>query len=102
LPAAEPWPPFRRPVHFLGDPATLIAAFSRVAGNQGSLPPGVDGLTVADVEESIGRWFPGQPAGQPPAGAFRRLSAVTGGGKRPRQIGAPAPVSGRKVAGLEC
>jgi len=36
------------------DPATLIVAFDRVAGNPGSRAAGVDGLTVADVEELIG------------------------------------------------
>jgi hypothetical protein len=40
--------------NFVCDPATRIVAFSRVAGNQGSRTPGVDGLTVADIEESIG------------------------------------------------
>jgi RNA-directed DNA polymerase len=36
------------------DPATLLVAFVRVAGNHGSRTPGVDGLTVTDVEEGIG------------------------------------------------
>jgi len=36
------------------DPATLIVAFDRVAGNTGARTPGVDGLTVADVEEQVG------------------------------------------------
>ncbi|MGW2089887.1 reverse transcriptase domain-containing protein [Streptomyces sp. NPDC001880] len=36
------------------DPATLIVAFGRVAGNKGSRTPGVDGLTVADIEEYTG------------------------------------------------
>jgi RNA-directed DNA polymerase len=36
------------------DPATLIVAFGRVAGNPGARAPGVDGLTVADVEEQTG------------------------------------------------
>lgn len=34
--------------------ATLFVAFDRVAGNTGSRTPGVDGLTVADVEERVG------------------------------------------------
>jgi RNA-directed DNA polymerase len=33
------------------DPATLIVAFGRVAGNRGAHTPGVDGFTVADVAE---------------------------------------------------
>ena len=38
----------------LHDPATLIVAFSRVAGNHGANTPGVDGLTAAYVEEAVG------------------------------------------------
>jgi len=40
--------------NFVYDPATLIVAFDRVAGNQGARSAGVDGLTVADVEQQIG------------------------------------------------
>jgi RNA-directed DNA polymerase len=40
--------------NFVHDPATLIVAFNRVAGNRGARTPGVDGLRVADVEERIG------------------------------------------------
>ena len=40
--------------NFVHDPATLFVAFDRVAGNQGAHTPGVDGLTVADVEQSAG------------------------------------------------
>lgn len=40
--------------NFVHDPATLIVAFERVAGNTGSRSPGVDGLTVTDVEEQFG------------------------------------------------
>ncbi|MFF3956027.1 hypothetical protein ACFYY1_22770 [Streptomyces sp. NPDC001890] len=40
--------------NFVHDPATLLAAFDRVAGNRGARTPGVDGLTAIDVEESIG------------------------------------------------
>ena len=40
--------------NFVCDPATLLVAFDRVAGNTGANTPGVDGLTVADVEASIG------------------------------------------------
>jgi RNA-directed DNA polymerase len=36
------------------DPATLLMAFARVAGNAGARTPGVDGLTVADVEAQVG------------------------------------------------
>src|SRR5262249_21124612 len=40
--------------NFVYDPATLIVAFDRVAGNLGARTAGVDGLTVADVEEQTG------------------------------------------------
>jgi RNA-directed DNA polymerase len=36
------------------DPATLIVAFGRVAGNRGANTPGVDGMTVALVGERTG------------------------------------------------
>ena len=40
--------------NFVHDPATLIVAFDRVAGNTGSRTAGVDGLTVTHVEEQVG------------------------------------------------
>jgi RNA-directed DNA polymerase len=40
--------------NFVHDPATLLVAFGRVAGNRGAHTPGVDGLTVADVTEITG------------------------------------------------
>jgi RNA-directed DNA polymerase len=40
--------------NFVHDPATLLVAFGRVAGNRGARTPGVDGLTVADVQELTG------------------------------------------------
>jgi RNA-directed DNA polymerase len=40
--------------NFVHDPATLLIAFDRVAGNVGSRTAGVDGLTVADVEMQVG------------------------------------------------
>lgn len=51
---ADPGRRFDDVFNFVCDPATLIVAFARVAGNQGANTPGVDGLTVAQVEESIG------------------------------------------------
>jgi RNA-directed DNA polymerase len=36
------------------DPATLIVAFDRVAGNRGRNTPGVDGVTAADIEQGLG------------------------------------------------
>jgi RNA-directed DNA polymerase len=40
--------------NFVYDPARLMVAFNRVAGNQGARTPGVDGLRVADIEEFVG------------------------------------------------
>jgi RNA-directed DNA polymerase len=38
----------------LHDPATLVRAWDRVAGNKGSRTPGVDGRTVSYVEQKVG------------------------------------------------
>ncbi|GGP90582.1 group II intron reverse transcriptase/maturase [Streptomyces melanogenes] len=52
--AADPGRRFDDLFNFVHDPATLIVAFDRVAGNHGANTPGVDGLTAAEVEERIG------------------------------------------------
>src|SRR5262245_24837858 len=52
--AADPGRRFDDLFNFVHDPATLIVAFDRVAGNHGANTPGVDGLTVAMVEEAVG------------------------------------------------
>ncbi len=52
--AADPGRRFDDLFNFVCDPATLEVAFERVAGNQGANTPGVDGLTVAQVEELVG------------------------------------------------
>ena len=51
---ADPGRRFDDLFNFVCDPATLIVAFARVAGNRGARTPGVDGLTVADVAEQMG------------------------------------------------
>jgi RNA-directed DNA polymerase len=38
--------------NFVCDPATLVMAFERVAGNTGARTAGVDGIRAADVETS--------------------------------------------------
>ncbi|WP_432990822.1 hypothetical protein [Dactylosporangium sp. CA-233914] len=38
--------------NFVYDPATLLIAFARVAGNQGANTPGVDGLAAASDRTS--------------------------------------------------
>jgi RNA-directed DNA polymerase len=79
------------------DPATLIAAFARVAGNQGANTPGVDGITVAWVEEAVG--VPGFLDGLRAAlkdGSFRplpvreRMIPKPGGSGKLRRLGIPA------------
>src|ERR1700739_2019377 len=52
--AADPGRRFDDLFNFVYDPATLIVAFDRVAGNHGARTPGVDGLTVAGIEEQTG------------------------------------------------
>jgi RNA-directed DNA polymerase len=52
--AADPGRRFDDLFNLVHDPATLIVAFARVAGNKGANTPGVDGLTAAYVEEVVG------------------------------------------------
>jgi RNA-directed DNA polymerase len=52
--AADPGRRFDDLFNLVHDPATLLVAFDRVAGNHGANTPGVDGLTVALVEEFVG------------------------------------------------
>jgi RNA-directed DNA polymerase len=78
------------------DPATLLMAFARVAGNRGANTPGVDGWTVAMVEERIG--VPGFLDGVRTSlkeGTFRplpvreRAIAKPGGSGKVRKLGIP-------------
>src|SRR3954466_14982174 len=52
--AADPGRRFDDLFNFVCDPATLLVAFDRVAGNHGTNTPGVDGLTADHVEEVVG------------------------------------------------
>ena len=52
--AADPGRRFDDLFNFVYDPATLMVAYARVAGNRGANTPGVDGMTVAWVEERVG------------------------------------------------
>jgi RNA-directed DNA polymerase len=81
---------------FVHDPATLIVAFDRVAGNTGARTPGVDGLTVAGVEEVIGvPGFLDDLRAQLKTGAFRPLPVrernipKPGGSGKVRSLGIP-------------
>jgi RNA-directed DNA polymerase len=51
--AADPGRRFDDLFNFVHDPATLIVAFSRVAGNRGANTPGIDGVTAAEIEEAV-------------------------------------------------
>jgi retron-type reverse transcriptase len=51
--AADPDRRFDDLFNFVHDPATLLVAFDRVAGNTGANTPGVDGLTVAAMENTV-------------------------------------------------
>ena len=82
--------------NFVCDPATLIVAFDRVAGNTGSRTAGVDGLTVADVEQQTGApGFLDDLRAQLKAGTFRPLPVrerkipKPGGSGKLRKLGIP-------------
>jgi RNA-directed DNA polymerase len=82
--------------NFVHDPATLILAFSRVAGNRGANTPGIDGVTAAEIEEAMG--VPGFLDGlrvQLKAGTFtplpvrERTIPKPGGSGKVRKLGIP-------------
>jgi len=82
--------------NFVCDPATLIVAFDRVAGNRGARTPGVDGLTVADVEAKVGvPGFLDDLRAQLKAGTFQplpvreRMIPKPGGSGKVRRLGIP-------------
>ena len=52
--SAEPERRFDDLYNFVCDPATLQAAWERVAGNKGARTPGVDGRTVGHIQQHIG------------------------------------------------
>lgn len=94
--AADPGRRFDDLFNFVCDPATLIVAFDRVAGNTGSRTAGVDGLTVADVEEQIGvPGFLDDLRAQLKVGTFRPLPVrerkipKPGGSGKVRSLGIP-------------
>jgi len=94
--AADPGRRFDDLFNFVHDPATLIVAFDRVAGNTGSRTAGVDGLTVAQVEQQVGApGFLDDLRAQLKAGTFRPLPVrerkipKPGGSGRLRKLGIP-------------
>jgi RNA-directed DNA polymerase len=71
---ADPGRRFDDLFNFVYDPATLMVAFARVAGNTGRDTPGVDGWTVAAVEETVGvLGFLDELRAQVKDGSFRPL-----------------------------
>jgi RNA-directed DNA polymerase len=94
--AADPGRRFDDLFNFVHDPATLLVAFDRVAGNTGARAGGVDGLTVADVEEQIGvPGFLDDLRTQLKVGTFRPLPVrerkipKPGGAGKVRSLGIP-------------
>ncbi|MFF0292875.1 reverse transcriptase domain-containing protein [Kitasatospora sp. NPDC004614] len=93
---ADPGRRFDDLFNFVCDPAALIVAFDRVAGNRGARTAGVDGLTVADVAEQVGvpGFLDGLRAGLKD-GSFRPLPVrerkipKPGGSGKLRRLGIP-------------
>jgi RNA-directed DNA polymerase len=95
--AADPGRRFDDLFNLVHDPATLIVAFSRVAGNKGANTPGVDGVTAEYVEKEVG--VPGFLDDLRAAlkdGSFRplpvreRMIPKPGGSGKLRRLGIPA------------
>jgi len=98
--AADPGRRFDDLFNFVYDPATLIVAFDRVAGNRGASTAGVDGVTVAVVEETVGvPGFLDDIRTQLKAGTFRPLPVrerkipKPGGSGKVRKLGIPTGVA---------
>jgi RNA-directed DNA polymerase len=95
--AADPGRRFDDLFNLVHDPATLIVAFARVAGNQGANTPGVDGVTAEYVKQMVG--VPGFLDDLRAAlkdGSFRplpvreRMIPKPGGSGKLRRLGIPA------------
>jgi RNA-directed DNA polymerase len=94
--AADPGRRFDDLFNLVQATATLLVAFDRVAGNSGARTAGVDGLTVADVEQRVGvPGFLGDLRAQLKAGTFRPLPVrertipKPGGSGKVRRLGIP-------------
>jgi RNA-directed DNA polymerase len=94
--AADPGRRFDDLFNFVHDPATLLVAFARVAGNQGANTPGVDGVTAAWVEQEVGvPGFLDDLRAQLKSGTFRplpvreRVIPKPGGSGKLRKLGIP-------------
>jgi RNA-directed DNA polymerase len=94
--AADPGRRFDDLFNLVHDPATLMVAFSRVAGNTGARTAGVDGRTVTDIEQHIGiQVFLDDLRAQLKTGAFQALPVrerkipKPGGSGKVRSLGIP-------------
>ncbi|MFE9328827.1 group II intron reverse transcriptase/maturase [Nocardia sp. NPDC052278] len=94
--AADPGRRFDDLFNFVHDPATLLVAFDRVAGNTGARTAGSDGLTVARIEREVGvDEFLGNIRSALKDGSFRpepvreRKIPKPGGAGKVRKLGIP-------------
>ena len=94
--AADPGRRFDDLFNLVHDPATLLVAFDRVAGNKGANTPGVDGVTAAWVEQEVGApGFLDDLRAALKDGSFRplpvreRLIPKPGGSGKLRKLGIP-------------
>jgi RNA-directed DNA polymerase len=97
--AADPGRQFDDLFNLVHDPATLIVAFARVAGNRGANTAGVDGVTVTDVEQRLGvPGFLDDLRSSVKDGSFRplpvreRMIPKPGGSGKLRRLGIPTIV----------
>lgn len=79
--------------NFVCDPATLVVAFDRVAGNAGARTAGVDGVTAAHVKAAGAEVFLGHVRSLLKAGTFRpvpvREKMIPKAGGKLRRLGIP-------------
>ncbi len=94
--AVDPGRRFDDLFNLVHDPATLIVAFARVAGNRGANTAGVDGVTVFDVEHRLGvPGFLDDLRSSVKDGSFRplpvreRMIPKPGGSGKLRRLGIP-------------
>ncbi len=94
--AADPGRRFDDLFNLVCDPATLLMAFVRVAGNRGAMTAGVDGWTVATVTGNLGvQGFLDNLRTQLKTGTFwplpvrQRMIPKPGGSGKLRKLGIP-------------
>jgi len=94
--AADPGRRFDDLFNFVCDSATLLVALDRVAGNTGAKTPGVDGMTVATMDDTVGvAGFLIDIRAQLKSGSFHplpvreRIIPKPGGSGKVRRLGIP-------------